>query len=104
MLFDVYDRRCKRFFSAARRNVVAERLSLAHVPEVARGHFTFQQLSKMEFKSSFGRETAEGIYLRREEGDWLVKRSKLVRPAFRQLIESHWSRRGILQNCLQVRA
>lgn len=98
VLFDVYDRRCKRFFSVARRNVVAERLSLAHVPEVARGYFTFQQLSKMEFKSTYGSEPAEGIYLRRDEGEWLGKRSKLVRPAFRQSIETHWSRRGIRPN------
>lgn len=43
-------------------------------------------------------EFAEGIYLRRDEGEWLGKRSKLVRPAFRQSIETHWSRRGIRPN------
>lgn len=98
VFFDVYDKLVNRFFSAARRDAVAERLNLAHVQAVGRGRYTFQQLSALEFQSHYGHETAEGVYLRRDKGEWLVARSKLVRPAFRQMIDVHWSRRELQPN------
>lgn len=98
VLFDVYDRACGRFYSVDRRNEVARHLGLAQVPHVARGRFSFNQLSEMSFVSNFGHEEAEGIYLRRDAGEWLQQRAKLVRPAFRQSIEAHWSKRGIHAN------
>lgn len=98
VLFDIYDRVNERFYSVSRRNEVAVRLGLAHVPQVARGRFSFDQLVQLEFVSNYGHETAEGIYLRRDSRDWLEQRAKLVRPAFRQSIEVHWSKHGIQTN------
>lgn len=101
VFFDVYDKTVGRFFSTLRRDAVAERLGLACVQAVGRGRFTFQQLSALEFQSHYGHETAEGVYLRRDEDEWLRARSKLVRPAFRQTIEVHWSRSTLRPNvCL----
>lgn len=100
VLFDVYDKKVGRFFSTTRREAVAERLNLAQIQVVGRGRYTFQQLSMLEFQSHYGHENAEGVYLRRDESEWLEARSKLVRPAFRQTIEVHWSRRGLRTNVL----
>lgn len=47
---------------------------------------------------------AEGLYLRFDQGDWLVQRAKLVRPAFIQPVEQHWSRSGIKPNRLRLEA
>jgi len=97
ILFDVYDKVRSRFYSVMRRNAIAESLAIPHVPEIDRGHFTFNELAQLEFVSSFGHEIAEGIYLRSDSDEWLEKRAKLVRPQFRQSIEGHWAKHGIIQ-------
>ena len=98
ILFDVYDRIDKLFYSTCRRNKLAEELQLSHVPEIGRAHYNFGELAKWEFRSKFGDTLSEGMYLRYEDNDRLIARSKLVRPAFRQTIEEHWSRVPIQAN------
>lgn len=46
----------------------------------------------------------EGLYLRSDQGDWLVQRAKLVRHDFIQSVEQHWSRSGIKPNRLLRKA
>mmetsp|Transcript_47332 Transcript_47332/g.95405 ORF Transcript_47332/g.95405 Transcript_47332/m.95405 type:complete len:276 (-) Transcript_47332:220-1047(-) len=40
----------------------------------------------------------EGVYLRVDEGDWLARRCKIVRPDFVQGITTHWSKMDIVKN------
>lgn len=101
--FDIYDRHAGRFWSGRRRDDLLQRLHVAQVPTVAQGHFTLQRLESLLGPSRLGDHAAEGLYLRLEEGDWLVQRAKLVKPAFVQSIEEHWSRTGIEANRLQER-
>ena len=42
----------------------------------------------------------EGIYLRRDQGDWLEERAKIVRPEFVEGIDGHWSEQSLKKNAL----
>jgi ATP-dependent RNA circularization protein (DNA/RNA ligase family) len=100
--FDIYDKTATRFFSCTRRDEVFRALGISQVPEIARGHFTLLELSELLAQSQLGDAPAEGLYLRFDQGDWLVQRAKLVRPAFIQSVEQHWSRSGIKPNRLKL--
>ncbi|EQD37126.1 DNA ligase III-like protein, partial [mine drainage metagenome] len=47
LLFDVYDRTVGKFWSSARRNVLAAQVGLATVPLVWRGHATLDQIKHL---------------------------------------------------------
>ena len=98
--FDVYDRETDRFLSYDRRNELFRTIRICPVPTVRRGRFTLSELSELLLQSMLGEHPAEGIYLRSDRGGWLVQRAKLVRPAFVQSIEQHWSRKDIEPNRL----
>lgn len=98
--FDVFDRRRGEFWSVERRDALASRLGIALVPRLARGHFDLRKLQGMLGDSRYADGPAEGIYVRREDGQELVGRAKLVRPEFVQAIDEHWSRRPLRTNAL----
>ncbi|MCG2748033.1 MAG: RNA ligase family protein [Desulfobulbaceae bacterium] len=102
LVFDVYDRRSRRFWSTARRDILAKHLGLAVVPGLLHGTFSLATIKDFMFKqeSAFRTGVLEGIIVRRETGDWLVARAKLVRPDFTQAIGEHWQRRAIQWNRL----
>lgn len=100
--FDIYDRSVGRFYSSGRRDALCRKMNLAQVPVVARARFQFHELLKLQAKSNFSNQPAEGIYLRYDQDAWLVQRAKLVRPAFIQSVEQHWSRSGVKPNRLRV--
>lgn len=99
--FDIYDKRFGRFFSAERRDALLMEMCIAQIPEVARGRFTYLEIQKLLSKSILGDQPAEGLYLRFDQGEWLEQRAKLVRPAFIQSVEQHWSRSAIRPNRLR---
>lgn len=98
LAFDVYDRSQGQFLSTARRDDIIDRLGLAKVPVLAQRTFKLSELTHLLEQSQLGDAPAEGLYVRRDEGDWLAARAKLVRPEFVQAIEEHWSRRSIEVN------
>jgi ATP-dependent RNA circularization protein (DNA/RNA ligase family) len=100
LAFDVYDRQAGRFWSSARRDALVESLGLQCVPVVARGHFTVDEVVKLLGPSRLTQAPMEGVYLRRDAGDFLLSRAKLVRPEFVQAIEEHWSSRPLERNTL----
>ncbi len=102
--FDVYDKSTGRFFSCARRDEIFRAIGMFQVPRVERGHFTLSALSELLSQSKLSDKPAEGVYLRFDQGDWLVQRAKLVRPSFIQSGEQHWSRSGIEANRLKQEA
>ena len=51
--------------------------------------------------SYYGANKIEGIYLRKDKGNWLEKRAKLVRADFTQTIDEHWSRKSMIPNKIQ---
>jgi ATP-dependent RNA circularization protein (DNA/RNA ligase family) len=92
LAFDVYDRARAEFWSAARRDELVNRLGLNLVPRLAKGCFDVREVQRLLGQSRLGDGPAEGLYVRRDEGDHLLGRAKLVRPEFVQSIEVHWSR------------
>jgi len=104
LVFDVYDRDAGRFWSTPRRNALAEATGLATVREVFRGQTTLPQLKQLVATASsrFRDGPMEGIVLRSESGSWCEARAKLVRPDFTQAIATHWRKRAIEWNRLDV--
>jgi len=100
LCFDLYDRQFGRFLSTTRRDSLIQTMRMAQVPIIAQGRFTFLEITKLPTQSSFTCQPAEGLYLRYDRNDWLIQRAKLVRPAFIQSMESHWTRSGIQPNRL----
>ncbi|WP_339865084.1 RNA ligase family protein [Paremcibacter congregatus] len=98
--FDIYDKQSNFFLSSGRRDDLLKKMHLAHVPVIARGQFTYPELKNIMSQSKLTDQPAEGIYLRFDQGDWLRQRAKLVRPAFIQAVEQHWTRSAIKRNQL----
>ena len=100
LVFDVYDRQTQLFWSSARRNTLAHRLDLKVVPQVFKGKTTLATLEELlqSYTSAFRDGPMEGVVVRRESGEWLDKRAKLVRPDFTQAIDDHWRNRNIEWN------
>jgi ATP-dependent RNA circularization protein (DNA/RNA ligase family) len=101
LAFDIYDRESLRFLSSTRRDRMIEKLQVSKVPSLARGKFSFPELDNLLSQSKLADQPAEGIYLRFDQGDWLGQRAKLVRPAFVQAIDQHWSRSTLKLNRLR---
>ncbi len=98
LAFDVYDRSKNAFWSVPRRNELAGRLGLSVVPVLGSGRFTLGELPALLGDSCLTDGPAEGAYFRRDEGGRLAARAKIVRPAFTQAIDEHWSRRALRMN------
>lgn len=98
--FDVYDRTSGKFWSVARRDALASRLGLTVVPRLGAGRFDQPQLRALLGDSRFSDGPAEGLYVRRDTGEDLVARAKLVRPEFVQAIDEHWSKKVLVPNVL----
>lgn len=101
--YDIFDKKHLKFFSRQRRDHFFRKLGIVQVPVLGRGHFYFAELKNFLSQSVFSKEPAEGLYLRIDQKDWLAQRAKLVRPAFIQSMEQHWSRSGIKANRLKLR-
>ena len=100
LAFDVYDRRLDAFWSADDRDELTDRIGLARVPRIACGAFTVPDIVRMLGPSQLSNSPAEGVYVRRDADDRLVKRAKVVRPEFVQQTDRHWSGRSMQTNTL----
>jgi hypothetical protein len=104
--FDVYDIGARKFWSVDRRNEALRLAGINHVPQIFAGRIKVADLQNMleSEQSRVGDGPVEGLYIRRDGGDWLELRAKLVRPEFLVAIEEHWSSKPIQQNRLKVPA
>lgn len=100
LAFDVYDRSTARFWSVSRRNALALSAGLATVPQIAAGRFDIAGITRLIGQSRFADGPAEGVYVRWDEGDYLMGRAKVVRAEFTQAIGDHWTRGGVQPNKL----
>ncbi|RBP41341.1 RNA ligase [Roseimicrobium gellanilyticum] len=102
LAFDIYDRHTKGFWSSSRRNKLLAGVDLAVVPTVSKGEVTIASLTELISKrpSALGSNVLEGIVVRKDNGDWLGSRAKLVRKEFVQSISAHWSRKKLQWNRL----
>ncbi len=100
--FDIYDKQSNLFLSSGRRADFFTQMQIAQVPTIARGSFNLLDLKKLLSYSNLSDQLVEGLYLRFDNDDFLAQRAKLVRPAFIQAVEQHWSRTGITPNRLSM--
>lgn len=100
LLFDVYDRSERRFWSTRRREALARDLGLASVPRLLEGQQSVATLRHIvgSTRSRFRDGVLEGVVVRREDDDWLLARGKLVRADFTQSIDAHWRGRRLEWN------
>jgi hypothetical protein len=101
LMFDVYDRGIGQFWSTARRDALAAKLGLEVVPRLATGKLELGRLEELLSQSMLTDGPAEGLYVRRDAGDWLVARAKLVRREFVQAMDEHWSKKALQVNELR---
>lgn len=99
--YDIFDKQSGRFLSSTLRNHLCGKIRITRVPVIARGRYLLSDLLKLMVQSHLTDQPAEGLYLRIDQGKWLVQRAKLVRPEFIRSVENHWSRRAIRPNRLQ---
>jgi len=106
LVFDVYDRSNGRFWSTTRRNALADRLALTVIHRLGAGHFRLLDLELLVLQSlsAYRQGACEGIYLRREDSDWLRARAKLVHPDFVQGMAEHWRSRPLRWNSVGLSA
>lgn len=100
LAFDVYDRASGQFWSVARRDALASTVGLVVVPRLGSGRFNSPQLEALLGKSRLTDGAAEGLYVRRDVGEHLADRAKLVRGEFVQAIDEHWSKKALVPNAL----
>ena len=100
LIFDVYDREACKFWSASRRNKLADELGLKVVPQISKGKFSLGAIQSLvlKTKSKYSNELVEGVVVRDDSKLWCESRAKLVRPDFTQSIEEHWRNRMIEWN------
>jgi len=100
LVFDVYERSARRFWSSSRRNALATKSGLATAPEVSRGKTSLAGLKQLvtTAASRYRPGALEGLVIRRESSEWVEARAKLVRPDFTQAIDTHWRKRAIEWN------
>lgn len=100
--FDIFDKKEKRFLSVYRRNHLLKGMNIFPVHQIEEGIFSLDELKSLMHKSYYGEELCEGLYLRYDEGDWLVERAKMVRGSFKQQIEEHWSKKKMRLNRIKT--
>lgn len=94
-----------RFLNTHRRDALFDAIGLMPIRCVSRGRFSLRQLQGMLSEpSAYGDGPVEGLYLRREDSEWLLQRAKLVRPEFVQAIGEHWSHGPLHMNRLSSAA
>lgn len=102
LLFDVYDRRTQRFWSACRRDAWACEVGVSCVPCLFRGRATVASLKDMleRERSRFRDGPMEGLVMRADDADWCLSRAKIIREDFTQTITDHWRNRHLHWNRL----
>lgn len=100
LLFDVYDKRSRKFWSSSRRNALASDIGINTVPSVFTGQSNISELEKVlnSRKSRYRDGLMEGLVVRRDTMEWCEARAKIVRAEFVQTIDDHWRKRQIEWN------
>lgn len=100
--FDIYDKNKKIFLNNEFRNQLLKNINIEIIPTLDKGKYARSDLEKLLSisKSRFYSGPIEGIYLRYEDSEKLIKRAKIVKKDFIQEIDSHWSKLELISNKL----
>lgn len=102
--FDVYDKKKMIFLNNEFRNQLLKNTNIQIIPNLGKGEYSRADLAKLLSisKSRFYSGPIEGIYLRYEDSEKLIKRAKIVNKDFIQEIDIHWSKKKLISNKLQI--
>lgn len=102
--FDVYDKKNKIFLNTELRNQLLKKVNIKIIPTLGKGNYSRIDLEKLlnSSKSNFYSGAVEGIYLRYEDSEKLIKRAKIVKKDFIQDIDVHWSKKEMSRNKLET--
>ena len=108
LAFDLFDAHNGRFWSVSRLQQRLADTSISTIPILTERRYTsieplLDELKRpSHYTGSDGRDgtALEGVVLRvqSEDGQWLVERTKVVRPEFVQAITVHWSKQSLEKN------
>ncbi|MFZ3131682.1 MAG: RNA ligase family protein [Desulfosporosinus sp.] len=97
LAFDIFEPASGNFVSRDVRHNSLRSLGIHEVPFL--GKMTFANESQihelLERHSVLYNGPVEGVYLRLEDNDKLLRRAKIVRSEFTQSIEEHWTRQAL---------
>lgn len=102
---DIYDLEARKFLTIRNRNDFFKMLNIFPVPKIAEGSFSKEELLELLVNqdSQLGTEQLEGLYLRLEDNQWLLKRAKIVRGDFIQNITKHWKDENLKKNSMSTK-
>jgi len=103
LAFDIFEPDSGCFVSRDVRHNILKSFKIHEVPFIGKMIFDTENqiFDLVERRSSLYNGPVEGIYLRLEDGSYLLKRAKVVRPEFIQSIEQHWTRNALVLNGLR---
>ena len=106
VIFDIYDRVERRFWSTSRRDAWARAIGIPGIETVLHGHTRVVDLMALiaTGNSRYRDGPMEGVVVRAEDAEWLIARAKLVRSDFTQSIDAHWRSRPLDWNRLGSQA
>jgi atypical dual specificity phosphatase len=101
LAFDIYDSALGKFYSREERDRALEGSGIRTVPLIAEGTFTKEQFAEFLNRDSVLYDgKVEGVYVRIDDGKYLVQRGKLVRADFSQEIDEHWTKKNLVKNII----
>ena len=100
--FDIYDKRSKTFLNTELRNQIFNKIGIEIISTLGKGIYSKMELVKLlnGSKSRFYDGPVEGIYVRYEDQEKLIRRAKIVNKDFIQEIDIHWSKKELMTNQL----
>lgn len=110
--FDVYDMVEDKFYSRSRLVDFLAPSGIPIIHTIVKQRFNSPKdfIALLDTRSVYGGRAGgaegiegpvEGVYLRVDEGEWLIRRCKIVRPDFIQNIEEHWCKRTPVKNIIK---
>ena len=108
LAFDIFDKFENKFYSRFKFHRIMAKTNIPTVPVIVENanYSTKKELKDsllkyLDTKSVFNDNFVEGVYIRKDDENFLVKRCKLVRPDFIQGINTHWSKMEVIKNVIK---
>jgi len=107
LAFDIFDKFENKFLSRKKFHLTMDKTDIPTVPIIDKVKFESKTELKdslmgyLDSKSMFRDGHVEGVYIRKDDGEYLDRRCKLVRPDFVQGIDKHWSKMELVKNVIK---
>lgn len=103
--FDLFDRYNDKFLSTQKFfSKLSQAPSIVHVPLLTINSFSkLEEINKfLTKKSEFTDGNIEGVYIRKEDDNYLIKRCKVIAPTFMESFDKHWTHKEFVRNLVTM--